>query len=73
MSGERYRLFQAAKKALRCDPELTDEQVAAEIGIPERIIAIGGRELDTIREARRDVQADSADDLARWETNGGAV
>ena len=72
MSGEQYRLFQAAKKALRRDPELTDEQVAEAIGIPARVISLGGRERDTIRQARSDVAA-STDDLTRWETDGGAA
>jgi hypothetical protein len=72
VSGEQYRLFQAAKKALRRDPELTDEQVAEAIGIPARVISLGGRELDTIRQARSDVAA-STDDLTRWETDGGAA
>ncbi|GEM_PF-3786661 len=72
MSGEQYRLFQAAKKALRRDPELTDEQVAEAIGIPARVISLGGRELDTVRQARSDVAA-STDDLTRWETDGGAA
>ena len=59
MSGQ-LKVFQDAKACLRKDPQLTDEQVAEAIGIPARAIAMGFRELDTIRQARRDVQADSS-------------
>ena len=53
-----YQLWLDVKRVLRRDLTLTDEQVAAECGLSERVLlAGGGRELDTIRAARKDLEA----------------
>lgn len=52
MAGQRYELFMAAKKVIRTHPDWDDEKVAAQVGAKLT-------ELDIIREARKDHEADS--------------
>jgi len=58
--GPNCELFQAAKKVLKRAPELSDQQVLAARGQPERLLAWGdgpGTPLYTVAQARRDVEA----------------
>lgn len=50
--GMKYEIFQRAKQAIRTRPDLTDEQIAEFIGAKLA-------ELEIVREARKDVQADT--------------
>lgn len=57
MSGRTYSdLFLAAKKLLRAKPNLTDDELADELGVHK----VDARGLDTIRQARKDTQAGQA-------------
>lgn len=61
LMGAQYDLFVQAKAVFRRRPDVTDEEVAEEIGIPVRVLAVSdgpGSELATIRQARRDIDAD---------------
>jgi hypothetical protein len=57
MAGDTfYRLFIDAKRALRRDPSLTDDQVAETCGFSPRMLVADERIGATIREARRDLR-----------------
>lgn len=53
------QIFIDAKKMIRLHPDWEDMEVAEAIGLPERILAPGCRELETIAQARKDVTAES--------------
>jgi len=58
--GPAYDLFVRARQVLKRQPGLSDAEVFAALGLPERIRALGdgpGSLLDVVRQARRDVEA----------------
>ncbi len=51
-----YQLFIDAKRALRRNASLTDDQIAEACGFSPRMLMVDERIRDTIREARRDLR-----------------
>jgi hypothetical protein len=60
-------LFLRAKKLLREVPGLSDQQVLASLGFNQTVVSWGsapGTPLDVVAQARKDLEADAAGDLA---------
>jgi hypothetical protein len=60
MTSTQSDLFIRARQVIRRMPELSDQQVLAACGEPERVLAWGdgpGTPLGTVKQARRDVGA----------------
>jgi len=67
-AGTQFILFQQAKAMLRRYPGRSDEEVAALLGIPERMIMLGdgpGTPADIIRQARKDIVAGASQEATQ--------
>lgn len=72
MSGEQYKLFQAAKKVIRRDPSLSDEAVGEACGLSRHVVAgwtDGTPDKMTIASARREVAGET---VTRTDHGGGS-